>query len=155
MMLSTDRVFVDTGAFIAMAAPNDDNHDRAQAVFTDLLQSGAVLFTTNHIVDEVCTWMLRDRGLGHRGAIRFGRQVLDTSAPCTVADLPARDGGRSLVLIYSTPRVERLAWDVLAQYDTAGFTFTDCTSFAVMRILSISRAFTFDSHFDIMGFQRL
>ena len=85
----------------------------------------------------------------------FGRQIRDTSSACTVSDLPLRDGSRPLILVYSTPRVERAAWEILEHYDTAGFSFTDCTSFAVMRILSIGKAFTFDAHFDIMGFERL
>ena len=152
---STSRVFVDTGAFIALGADNDDFHDVATDSFARLVNSGACLFTTNHIVDEVCTWMLRDRKLGHRGAMRFGRQVLDTCATCTVDDVLVRTVAPGLTLIYSTPAVESLAWEIFERYDTAGFTFTDCVSFAVMQLLGIRRAFTYDSHFDMIGFERI
>ena len=32
--------------------------------------------------------------------------------------------------------------------------FTDCVSFALMREAGIRRAFSFDRHFDLLGFQR-
>jgi len=35
------------------------------------------------------------------------------------------------------------------------FSFTDCTSFAVMRQLGITTAFAFDEHFEQFGFIRV
>jgi predicted nucleic acid-binding protein len=49
-------------------------------------------------------------------------------------------------------RFER-AVDLFFQYRDKGFSFTDCTSFAVMRELRISKALTTDRHFRQMGFQ--
>jgi len=39
------------------------------------------------------------------------------------------------------------------QYSDKDFSFTDCTSFAVMREMRLTRALTTDRHFRQMGFQ--
>ena len=38
-------------------------------------------------------------------------------------------------------------------YDDKDFSFTDCTSFVMMRRLKIVDAFTADHHFEQMGFR--
>lgn len=57
--------------------------------------------------------------------------------------------------MYTTPEIENTAWQIFEKYDTAEFSFTDCVSFAVMQAMGLKKAFTFDSHYDIIGFQRL
>ena len=47
---------------------------------------------------------------------------------------------------------EALAWQIFEQYADQQFSYTDCTSFAVMQALNLSEAFTADRHFAIMGF---
>jgi len=154
--MGTDMVFVDASAFIALAANKDESHERAVGIYEVLTTSGARLFTTNHVVDEVCNWLLWDRTLGHRFAVRFG-EFIQTS---WTARIPHRDQAAPIApwartLVYSDPDLERLAWDIFARYDTAGFSFTDCVSFAAMQSLGIKKAFTFDKHYDTMGFERL
>ena len=70
-------------------------------------------------------------------------------------DLPVILPKKGIVRVYSTPDLERRAWQIFKKYDTAGFSFTDCVSFAVMEALEIKQAFTFDEHYDVMGFERL
>lgn len=47
----------------------------------------------------------------------------------------------------------------MTEYCTSAVSKTDesadCVSFAVMQSLGISKAFAFDSHFDVLGFERL
>ena len=45
---------------------------------------------------------------------------------------------------------EDKAWEIFLQYEEAGFSYTDCSSFAVMERLRIDTAFTFDMHFKTM-----
>ena len=42
---------------------------------------------------------------------------------------------------------ESKAWEIFVQYEDKGFSFTDCTSFAIMERLKIDTAFVFDDHF--------
>ncbi|MBI5212767.1 MAG: PIN domain-containing protein [Nitrospirae bacterium] len=45
------------------------------------------------------------------------------------------------------------AWEIFLKYKDKDFSYTDCTSFAVMERLKIDIAFTFDSHFQAIKFQ--
>jgi predicted nucleic acid-binding protein len=47
---------------------------------------------------------------------------------------------------------EECAWTIFEHYAGQDFSFTDCTSFAVMQELQLSHAFTADHHFTTMGF---
>jgi hypothetical protein len=48
------------------------------------------------------------------------------------------------------------AWTIFRSHSDKGWSFTDCTSFALMRRLGISTAFAFDRHFSQMkGIRRV
>ncbi|MBI2933751.1 MAG: hypothetical protein HYY16_19075 [Planctomycetes bacterium] len=47
------------------------------------------------------------------------------------------------------------AWKLFKRYDDQVFSFTDCTSFAVMNKLGLKEAFTFDDGFRKVGFATL
>jgi predicted nucleic acid-binding protein len=49
--------------------------------------------------------------------------------------------------------VRAQAWSLFVRHDRQGFSFTDCTSFAIMRELGLTDAFAFDDHFAQMGFR--
>ena len=49
--------------------------------------------------------------------------------------------------------VRQSAWEIFVRYADQSFSFTDCTSFALMRAMRISEAFTFDrTDFGAAGF---
>jgi hypothetical protein len=148
-----DRIFIDSGAFIALLSEKDAHHREALATYLSLMADRVGLLTTNHVVDEACTRLLRTGPGGHRLALGFG-EMIGNSKVHTDKGLPYRTG-TGLLVLYSTPEIERRAWEIFGKYDTARFSYTDCVSFAVMQMLSLSQAFAFDSHFDMMGFQRL
>lgn len=156
MKRSIAKVFMDTGAFIALASSGDIHHARAKEIYSRLIKERSLLYTTNHIIDETCTWITRDPNLGHTAALEFGRFIREV-ALCVSADefpLPALESKR-IYLIYSTLTLEALAWDILTKHPTSGSTFTDCTSFAAMKTFGLHTAFSFDKHFDVMGFTRM
>lgn len=51
--------------------------------------------------------------------------------------------------------IRKSAWSIFLKYSDQEFSFTDCTSFALMKDLNLKKAFTFDSHFSIIGFECL
>lgn len=73
--------------------------------------------------------------LGWKVAVNFG-EALKTSGLVTIATITGTD--------------EDNAWEIFLQYEEAGFSYTDCSSFAVMERLKIDTAFTFDMHFKTM-----
>jgi len=42
----------------------------------------------------------------------------------------------------------------MTSHEVKGLSYTDCTTFAAMRILGITETFTVDEHFAMMGFVR-
>lgn len=151
-----EKIFIDAGAFVALASERDKRHCDAVGIYSDLKRQGVMLITTNHIVDETCTWLLRHTTNGHKKAVRFGNNILNNAAAIQPDDslriIPAHV---RMVVVYSSPVLEQLAWSIFEKYDTAGFSFTDCVSFATMQALGTNKAFTFDAHFDVMGFERV
>jgi predicted nucleic acid-binding protein len=47
---------------------------------------------------------------------------------------------------------EATAWEVFERYADQKFSYTDCTSFAVMRDRGLTHVFTADHHFAILDF---
>ena len=129
------RLFVDTSAWFALYSARDEAHSRASRFWKELRRKSVRLVTTEHVFGESIT-LMRARG-GHRAACRLG-SILLNSRIVEIADVPAQTRGR--------------AWEVFVKYSDKDFSFTDCTSFVVMRELGLTDAFTFDDHFAQMGF---
>lgn len=124
-------IFVDTSAWYASIVPTDPNHKRA----ADWLQNnGDILFTTDYIVDETLT-LLRARGENRR-AISLGKSFFD---------------GQLAVVYRLTAADIAKAWDIFQQFGDKEWSFTDCTSKAVMESSKITSAFAFDRHFSQFG----
>ena len=56
-------------------------------------------------------------------------------------------------LIRTTPQDEATAWEIFAARADKRYSFTDCTSFAMMRRLGIRRAAALDDDFRREGFE--
>jgi hypothetical protein len=132
------QVFVDTWAWYALADANDADHEVARLATEEIINRSATLLTTNFVVDEATT-IIRYK-LGHPAAVAFRqtiRQMVD-------------DG--LLTIVRVSEAYEDAAGDIFDQYGDQDFSFTDCTSFAVMRDLGLTEVFTGDQHFSTMGF---
>lgn len=131
------KVFVDTSAFAALENRKDSRHDLAVRDYRKLIRKDAILITSDYVVDETITLL----------GIRAGREV-------------AHDWGRRL-LASALFRLHIVDRDLLEQalriYGTAAdqaFSFTDCSSFALMRAADIGVAFGFDDDFVRFGFEQ-
>ncbi len=133
-----EEIFVDSGAWVAIANKNDTYHSVAIRIYPELLANYRSLTTTNLVAAEAHVIIRKE--LGHRAAIEF------------------------LEGIRASPRIERVissfdleseAERILKKYDDQDFSYTDAVSFALMHARGIKEAFAFDSHFSTMGFQRL
>ena len=119
--------FVDSSAIVALVDANDASHDAATAAYTDLLDQGYRLFTTNHVVGE--TVDLLTVGLGPD----IGRRWLrDHRLPVYHADEHDEHRARTLVI---SSRSER------------GLSFIDAISMVVMERFSVADAFAVDPTF--------
>jgi uncharacterized protein len=128
-------VLVDTSAFFALQnAGNRREHTATRRAAEQLEADRAVLVTTDYVLDE--TYTLLRSAMGHAHAVRFGREI--------------KRGGIELAQV--DPEIQEEAWRTFERYADKDFSFTDCTSFAVMRRAKIRLALTLDHHFRQFGF---
>jgi len=132
------RLFADTGAWCALYDRSDVYHARASAFLQELKRQKARLITSDYVLDETLT-LLRFRA-GHKEAVEFGRWVLQSPL---------------VKVINVDEKIWQAAWEIFIRYKDKDFSFTDCTSFALMRQLGLTNAFTFDHHFEQAGFKML
>lgn len=126
------RLFVDASAWLAFVNRADDAHEAVRGVIGSF--SGRLVSST-YVFDETVT-LCRYR-LGHAVAARMGDTLLDPE----VVDL-----------VRVTPVDERAAWDLFLERPDKAYSFTDCTSFALMRRLGVDGAITLDQDFLREGF---
>lgn len=129
------EVFIDAGAWIAVANQRDEFHAEAAAFYARLLREKRPLVTTNLCVAEAYA-MLR-RHTGYRPAIGLLEAINQTSR---------------LTKVYADAALEAEAEKILRRYADHDFSLTDAVSFAVMEQRGIVEAFAFDRHFATAGF---
>jgi uncharacterized protein len=128
-------VFVDTSGFVALFANRDSLHTNARAMQARLIRGRQQLVTTNFVLSEMHALLLA----------RVGRDI-------AMRSLIGIDRSDTVVVRVGEDDETR-AREILIRYDDKDFTLVDAMSFAVMERLDISRAFTFDRHFEQYGFQ--
>ena len=127
-------IFVDTSAFLAIENNRDQHHRNALALRDAWLKSGEILITSDYILDESYT-IIRFRA-GHPIAVQFGEAIRNS---------------RFIRMEFVTPDLIEKAWKIFKSYSDHVFSFTDCTSFALMEHLRLKKAFSFDGHFREYG----
>jgi predicted nucleic acid-binding protein len=133
------KIFVDTGAFIALTDADDENHKVAKDFYKDARVKGIRFVTTNFVICETINY-LRAR-VSHNISVIFRGNL-------------KKSGHFEIITI--TPPIEDAAFTIFKQYTDKDFSFTDCTSFSIMRSLKLNKAFAFDKHFEQYGnFSRL
>ncbi len=160
-----DRLFVDTGAFIALNDTRDQYHALARRFYKELGEKRTPLLSTNSVLNETYTWLQRQSGFRVPAAWRFGDWFRGVSSLATLRGAPqtgrfgrahrveVADPKKPFILLYADPAIEKEAWGFFAQNGASGATFSDCISFAVMKMLGLKQAFTFDQHFAAAGFE--
>ncbi|MFO0791993.1 MAG: PIN domain-containing protein [Pirellulales bacterium] len=123
-------IFIDSSAWYAAYVPSDPHHE---SVLKFVRSNARPIITSNFIVDETITLLLARRE--RRRAIQFGNDVLVNKTvrleSVTVADLLE-------------------AYNILVRFSDKLWSFTDCTSYAVMRRLGINTALALDADFQQM-----
>lgn len=130
-----ERLFVDTGAWFAYVNREDPDHPTVRAV---LRQHEGRLVTSNYVFDETVTLCLYR--VGHALASRVGAVLLEVG---------------SVDLVRLSSEDERGAWSLFLERSDKDYSFTDCTSFVLMRRLKLRTAVAVDEHFRQEGFVTL
>ena len=132
-------IFVDTSAWYATEVEDDVNHEPA-CKFLSEIASGkhGVSITTDYVLDETLTLLRSRRDL--ESANGFMDKIRKS---------------KSVRVFWIDEESFKKALDIFRKSNSKSWSFTDCTSFALMRELGVPSAFTFDRHFREAGFQPL
>lgn len=135
-MRQREAVFVDSGAWIALALTRDPLHANAFGQWEILQGSSAKLHTSVPVVIETFTFLERN---AHRDVALAWKDSI--YRPGTVKILPCelRDLDQ--------------CWPYFQRADLHKLSAVDATSFAIMKRSRIRVAFTFDHHFAAAGFR--
>ena len=135
------KMFIDTGAWIALNNKKDKYYRDAVKANKDFLDKGYFYISSDYVLDETYTLFRYD--VGHERAVEFGGEIKSL-----------QEMGK-IRIVHINQDILDNAWEIFEKYSDKDFSFTDCTSFAVMEMLGINEAFSFDRHFEQYGFTRL
>ena len=132
------RLFVDTGGWMALADESDPLHKDSMKIRDGWLEQGGILVTSDYIEDETLTLIRMRLSLG--AAEEWWEQVSESP--------------RVRWEWINAERAEKArAW--FFKWKDKSFSFTDCTSFILLRELHITKVLTGDRHFKEAGFEIL
>lgn len=129
-------VFVDTSALFALLDADDDNHAAAVAAWRSAVETGQPMLATNYVLVEA-TALVQNR-LGF-AAVRALHQDI----------LPLVD------IHWITAPVHAAAVEYMLRSSWRKLSLVDCSSFEVMKLLSVTVVFCFDRHFSEAGFDAI
>lgn len=135
-MRAGELVFVDTGAWIALALTRDPLHARARATWEQLLGAGVRFHTSIPVVLETFTFL--DRNAARDVAVAWKHSL--TTVP-------------RLKVLPATVKDLEQAWSYFERPDLHKLSAVDAVSFVMMAQRRIRVAFAFDSHFATAGFR--
>ncbi len=131
-------ILVDTSAFLAIVNEKDNNHVAATQ-FLEEIKNGKIrikkIITSDYIIDETLTRMRYS--VGHKEAVEWGNDIL---------------ASKVIEKIGIDKELFGSAWELFRTYEDKKLSFTDCTSFALMKKKDIKKAFSFDEDFKRLGF---
>ena len=131
-------VFVDTSVLYALIDRKDSHHAAMGELVQRLLGSRRRLITSDYVICEAVN--LANARAGHHVGIRI-LELIERSSALRVEWIGS--------LRFEATKV------FYRRHSDHRYSFTDCTSFAVMRELKISDVLTTDAHFREAGFHVL
>jgi len=135
-MRQREAVFVDSGAWIALALSRDPLHVQAREQWDMLHGAAAKLHTSVPVLIETFTFL--DRNVNRDVALAWKESIYKPGTvkilPCELRDL-------------------ELSWSYFRRNDLHKLSAVDATSFVIMKRARIGRAFAFDHHFAVAGFK--
>jgi|WetSurMetagenome_2_1015567.scaffolds.fasta_scaffold00566_17 uncharacterized protein len=130
-----EPLFWDTSAIYAYINRKDPAHESVKQVVS-VFRGRLVL--SNYIFDEIATLVLSR--LGHAAAVHIGN-VLMNSPQIERQWISSQD--------------EINAWALFSERQDKQYSFTDCTSFVLMRRLGVKKYIALDDHFRQEGFKNV
>lgn len=135
------KIFIDTSAWVALENKKDIHYKEAVATKEEIKNKRSRLYTSNFVLDETYTLLLAN--VGYERTVEYAHRIRSLT------------NKGLLHVIQVTEDIEDSAWLIFERFNKDKFwSFTDCTSKAIMEMLDIKEGFSFDRNFEQMGFVR-
>lgn len=131
------KAFVDTGVWFAYLVRGDQYHGEAVQIMIELQDAGALLVTTELVISETYTLLMRK--LGVKAALNF-LEIIETQVEAGFTGIRWADWA-----------VIKEAHRILDKYRDHSISLADAVSASIVKLLGIPVIATFDRHFKIMG----
>lgn len=130
--------FFDTSAIVALYDKTDEHHARARSLMEQVRREKINLVMTDYILDEAVTAALTR--IGRETAVSVGEFIL---------------GSAIVRLVWLDEPTKREAWEYFKRHSDKKYSYTDCTSFVLMKDMKVTKYLSFDEHFKQAGFSTI
>lgn len=133
-------LFCDSSFFVAYYSASDQYHPQAVRIINDLKAQKPQIITTDYVFDETLTFLLATHHYyGYPRALKFDENVTS---------------GEQFKLLFVNENLFYRAKEIFKRFNKdKRWSFTDCTSYVLMKDFGIRRVLTFDENFSQMGFK--
>ena len=132
------KAFIDSNFFIALSNKTDSTHKKALKILKKIQNSNIDFYTSYHIIDEVLT-VLSQR-LSKKEAIIFLLAIKESNFP---------------IILDVDEGVREKSYKLFKKIKIKDISMIDCYSAILMKQNRIKKCFTFDNHFQKLGFETL
>lgn len=124
-------IFIDSSTFIAYFVSSDTNHNKVQELFNEITEQE--LITSSEVIDETLNWLTRK--VSKRITYELGNILLS----------------EDIARIIQTTKDDKLsALGIIKKYSDYNLSFTDATSFSLIKRLNIKEVFSLDKDFNLL-----
>jgi len=129
------KVFIDTSAFVALLVDKETDHKKVANKYYDYRQNRAILFTSDYILDELFT------------RLSFFKQV---DIKKTIQKLKESISVGEITVLRVDEALFEKALEVFFKFSDHKISFTDATSYTLLKDFSLDEVFTLDDDFKRM-----
>ncbi|MDC3411965.1 PIN domain-containing protein [Aquibacillus sp. 3ASR75-11] len=138
--MKKDKIFIDTGAWIALIDENDNYHDHAVSYYQHL-NSSVQKFSSTYVISETYTWLRYQLGFSY--ASQFLSIIREACSMNTITLMKDEDA------------LLEHAEQLLLDFHDQKLSYVDAVSMSMMNLSGITKVFGFDHHFYLMKFELL
>lgn len=134
----TNRIFVDTSAWLAYFIKGEQWHQETYDYFQHHIHRGCHFFSSDYVLDECYTRLITQQSFHH--AQKF-KQLVDSAARMA-----------TLLILFTDTTIFKKAWINFKKYQEHRLSFTDATITVYMQDFKLTEIMTLDQGFAKAGF---
>lgn len=124
------QIFADTSFLVSFYNQQDSNHKKATSIAKSLEGQNILWIISDYIFDEFLTVLLVRKS--KRFAIEIGQAIFDDA---------------NIKIVKIEENIFKEAWRVFCKNKNQPWSFTDSTSYVLIKKLKIAESVSFDKHF--------